>query len=584
MMAHTGTTRQASAVDFIAANFGVVCGRNVGACISAWCMLFQRPMPFSVGATPTMGGVSAATAELEAKPVTHAAADDSALRVWLDKRAGLDRRILDKVMAVLAEEEVFDIADLCLLQGLPRFATILTAVTRAKIEGALVADGLEVTRPTGNGSEEEDAGPDWLAEAVRDLELRTTAANDMGPKQCTPVSGESCATGTTPPTVAATSAVAPSKSAATAQDPSKPAATARSASFRTRRGRRSGSFQRPRDRQRDAAALQTSGAVAVGDAVAPAPPNALPNAPSAPPPLAAAAAVPPPEPGAPLGSAACGEGDAPASMPRRRSQSFRSRRERNDQLNFHTPAVFSSAAIAATARATARESTSGGLAGAGSDASVQDPTLGDPCATQQLRSLLRMPPLDAPGNASAPHSNSSSASAGSGANAGGGANSGDGATGANGAGGAIGAGANAGGANACIRCFRCQQLGHYARDCPNRCALENGKAPVGRRSQSFRTRRARDHATAGHPRGEPPEASGRPPAAQAEPEAALASAASSTTEARAELTGTGGTGAGTDGAADGAGVHDDSRIQMHDRPRHKRRSASFQTVRRRSAH
>ena len=59
------------------------------------------------------------------------------LREWLLQKADVDARIIERVCATLAEEECFKVSDLAVLQRLPRFAEILTPVTRQKIVDAL---------------------------------------------------------------------------------------------------------------------------------------------------------------------------------------------------------------------------------------------------------------------------------------------------------------------------------------------------------------------------------------------------------------------------------------------------------------
>ena len=89
------------------------------------------------------------------------ATESVGLRAWLLNTAGLNQSIVDKTLATLAAEEVFEVSDLSLLRTLPRFSQCLTAVTREKIVKALgIADEPPLS-PTGG----DDEVPGWLQEA-----------------------------------------------------------------------------------------------------------------------------------------------------------------------------------------------------------------------------------------------------------------------------------------------------------------------------------------------------------------------------------------------------------------------------------
>ena len=89
------------------------------------------------------------------------ATESVGLRAWLLNTACLNQSIVDKTLATLAAEEVFEVSDLTLLRTLPRFSQCLTAVTREKIVKALgIADEPPLS-PTGG----DDEVPDWLQEA-----------------------------------------------------------------------------------------------------------------------------------------------------------------------------------------------------------------------------------------------------------------------------------------------------------------------------------------------------------------------------------------------------------------------------------
>ena len=109
-------------------------------------------------------------AQAKSPPSLNAAAtphQNSELRHWLHSIAGLDASIIDKTVSILEKEEVFSVADLKVLQTLPRFAEALTAVTRQKICNALPCDTLPVVlEPTKGPSSPGDSMPDWLAEAA----------------------------------------------------------------------------------------------------------------------------------------------------------------------------------------------------------------------------------------------------------------------------------------------------------------------------------------------------------------------------------------------------------------------------------
>lgn len=82
------------------------------------------------------------------------------LRLWLLQEAGLDERIVDKVLGTLVSEDVFDLHDLNMLRNLPRFAELFTALTREKISNAL--DNHSLPR---SPSRPDNGPPAWLAEA-----------------------------------------------------------------------------------------------------------------------------------------------------------------------------------------------------------------------------------------------------------------------------------------------------------------------------------------------------------------------------------------------------------------------------------
>ena len=115
----------------------------------------------AVEAALRRGGVTAALAQLETADAA-AAKPGSGLRKWLVHSANLDPSIVDKTLETLKAEDVFEVSDLQVLRGLPLWSSIFSAVTKAKISAAL---DKELPASHAAKEEEEDAAPDWLHEA-----------------------------------------------------------------------------------------------------------------------------------------------------------------------------------------------------------------------------------------------------------------------------------------------------------------------------------------------------------------------------------------------------------------------------------
>ena len=76
-----------------------------------------------------------------------------ALREWLRVQAGVNERILDKVLRSLDDAEVFEVEDLVHLERLPGFGQCFSEVTGSKVREALSRQAASAAMAASEGEE-----------------------------------------------------------------------------------------------------------------------------------------------------------------------------------------------------------------------------------------------------------------------------------------------------------------------------------------------------------------------------------------------------------------------------------------------